>query len=85
MELSPGGLQGSSVRGEKVHQDPRELLEPGDGDRDLPQNTPPHNTPPHLLGNKAPQTQGEGSPPQHLHNETFSCVPLAPFHGLPGL
>lgn len=41
MGLSPGGLQSSSVRAEKVHQDPRELLEPGEGNRDLPWHTPP--------------------------------------------
>lgn len=40
MGLSPGGLQGSSVRGEKVHQDPRELLEPEEGNRNLPWHTP---------------------------------------------
>lgn len=41
MGLSPGGSQGSSVRGEKVHQDSRELLEPGERNRNLPRNTPP--------------------------------------------
>lgn len=60
MGLSPGGLQGSSVRGEKVHQDPREVLEPGEGNRNLPWHTPPLKPLHTSLGTRNPKPRGTG-------------------------
>lgn len=66
--VSPGGLQGSSVRAENVHQDPKELLEP-EGNRDLPWHTPHHKSLHTSLGTRNPKPRERRclpsmSPPQ---------------------